>query len=227
MTRAVGWARDAGFESINLDLIFGAAGESLARLGGDARTRPWRWSRSTSAPTPSPSSPAPPSPATPGAGPTTTTRPTSTSWPTRGCTRPVLDWYEISNWARPGRECRHNQLYWAQGDYRGVGCAAHSHQAGRRWWNVRTPERYLDLIATGRPPVGGEEILDAATRAMEALQLALRTRRRCRRPRPAGGPVLDGLATRAGGRAVLTPRGRLLANDVAMHLRVPEVGAHR
>ena len=38
-----------------------------------------------------------------------------------------MEWYEISNWARPGAECRHNQLYWAQGDYRGFGCAAHSH----------------------------------------------------------------------------------------------------
>jgi putative oxygen-independent coproporphyrinogen III oxidase len=38
-----------------------------------------------------------------------------------------LDWYEISNWARPGHECRHNRLYWRQGDYLGLGCAAHSH----------------------------------------------------------------------------------------------------
>jgi putative oxygen-independent coproporphyrinogen III oxidase len=55
-----------------------------------------------------------------------------------------LPWYEISNWSRPGRECRHNQLYWSQGQYRGIGCAAHSHRvdfasgAARRWWNVRT-----------------------------------------------------------------------------------------
>ncbi|MDQ1426190.1 MAG: hypothetical protein QOD72_3688, partial [Acidimicrobiaceae bacterium] len=58
--------------------------------------------------------------------------------------------YEISNWARPGHECRHNLLYWSQGDYRGFGCAAHSHEAGRRWWNVRTPERYIELIRSGR-----------------------------------------------------------------------------
>ncbi|HEY7875952.1 MAG TPA: radical SAM family heme chaperone HemW, partial [Actinomycetota bacterium] len=49
--------------------------------------------------------------------------------------------YEVSNWARPGHECRHNQLYWGQHDYLGFGCAAHSHRAGRRWWNLRTPER--------------------------------------------------------------------------------------
>src|SRR5439155_1678743 len=55
-------------------------------------------------------------------------------------------WYEISNWARPGRECRHNLLYWAQGEYLGIGCAAHGHMpVGRRWWNVRTPDRYIAL----------------------------------------------------------------------------------
>ena len=60
-------------------------------------------------------------------------------------------WYEISNWARPGRECRHNLLYWAQGEYLGIGCAAHGHTpAGRRWWNVRTPDRYIALVGRGR-----------------------------------------------------------------------------
>src|SRR5207248_6556867 len=84
--------------------------------------------------------------------------------------------YEISNWARPGHECRHNLLYWSQGDYRGIGCAAHSHQAGRRWWNVRTPERYIAAIADGRSPETAGEALDDATRVTERLQLALRTR---------------------------------------------------
>lgn len=89
-------------------------------------------------------------------------------------------WYEISNWAQPGATCRHNQLYWAQGAYRGFGCAAHSHEVwadgrARRWWNVRTPERYLRSMARGGEVVGGEEILDPATRAVEALELRLRT----------------------------------------------------
>ena len=57
--------------------------------------------------------------------------------------------YEVSNWARPGHESRHNFLYWRQDDYRGFGCAAHSHHDGRRWWNVRTPDRYIDLIEAG------------------------------------------------------------------------------
>jgi len=132
--------------------------------------------------------------------------------------------YEISNWARPGHECRHNLLYWDQGDYRGIGCAAHSHEGGRRWWNVRTPERYIEAIAWDRSPVAGFEELDPPMRIREALELALRTR--------AGVPartladldmIVDaGLVTITDGQAVLTPDGRLLANEVAIRLTVPE-----
>ena len=86
-----------------------------------------------------------------------------------------LEWYEISNWARPGHECRHNRLYWDQGDYLGIGCAAHSHHAGRRWWNVRTPDRYLELVAAGRSAESAGEELDPEARRLEGLQLALRT----------------------------------------------------
>jgi oxygen-independent coproporphyrinogen-3 oxidase len=128
--------------------------------------------------------------------------------------------YEISNWARPGHECRHNLLYWAQGDYRGIGCAAHSHQGGRRWWNVRTPERYIGLVSAGQSPVAGEEALDDRRRRLESLQLALRTSAGVPLSALHDGPELDGLVARTGdGRAVLTPSGRLLANEVALRLR--------
>ena len=128
--------------------------------------------------------------------------------------------YEISNWARPGHECRHNLLYWEQGDYRGIGCAAHSHEAGTRWWNVRSPERYIDAIVSARSPVAGREVLDEEARVREALELALRTR--------SGVPALAlaevdafveaGLVSMDGARAVLTPRGRLVANELAVRL---------
>jgi len=139
-----------------------------------------------------------------------------------------LAWYEISNWARPGHECRHNRLYWSMGEYQAVGCAGHSHRAGRRFWNVRTPERYIDAVGRDSSPVAGEERLDADGRRLEALQLALRTR--------AGVPAtvlpveeLDGLVEVVPGgagdsgdddeRIVLTVQGRLLANEVALRLR--------
>src|SRR4029079_14643062 len=86
------------------------------------------------------------------------------------------DWYEISNWAQPGHECRHNLLYWTQGNYLGFGCAAHSHRDGRRWWTVRTPDRYIDAIETRNSLAAGDEVLDDTGRRLEGLQLALRTR---------------------------------------------------
>lgn len=127
--------------------------------------------------------------------------------------------YEVSNWAKPGHECRHNQLYWAQGDYRGFGSAAHSHAAGRRWWNVRTPERYIDLVGRGGSTEAAGEDLDAETRRVEGLQLRLRTRDGV----PADALDADGLPgllePAEAGQLRLTRRGRLLANEVSMHLR--------
>ena len=128
-----------------------------------------------------------------------------------------LRWYEISNWARPGHECRHNQLYWSMGEYQAFGCAGHSHRAGRRFWNVRTPERYIDAVSDGRSPEAAGERLDPDDRRLEALQLAVRTRGGV----PAASlPVgdLGDLVEVDGDRAVLTVRGRLLANEVALRL---------
>ncbi|MEJ7722887.1 MAG: radical SAM family heme chaperone HemW [Ilumatobacteraceae bacterium] len=125
--------------------------------------------------------------------------------------------YEVSNWCRPGHECRHNQLYWRQGDYRGFGCAAHSHRNGRRWWNVRTPDRYVDLVESGCETEAAGETLDERTRHREALELALRTSDGV--PLDAlEGSALPGLVTRAGDRWVLTRAGRLLANEVSLRL---------
>jgi putative oxygen-independent coproporphyrinogen III oxidase len=132
-----------------------------------------------------------------------------------------LGWYEISNWARPGHESRHNGLYWSMGEYQAIGCAGHSHRDGRRFWNVRTPERYIEAIRNGRSPVSAGERLDAAERRLESLQLALRTRVGV----PLGAlPVdemaeLKGLLRADGERLVLTAEGRLLANEVALRLR--------
>ncbi len=129
-----------------------------------------------------------------------------------------LENYEISNWARPGHECQHNVLYWRQQNYRGFGCAAHSHQDGRRWWNVRTPDRYIDLVEANQPSETAGETLDAATRQFEALELQLRMRD--------GVPLdaldaagLEGLVERSNDRWVLTRRGRLLANEISLRLR--------
>jgi oxygen-independent coproporphyrinogen-3 oxidase len=127
-------------------------------------------------------------------------------------------WEEISSWAKPGHEARHNWLYWTGGEYAGVGCAAHGHLDGTRSWNVRTPQRYIDALASGELPTAGEESLDASTRKFEALTLLLRTRLGV--PSVAFDDVesLGDLVERSGDRVVLTRRGRLLANQVSMKL---------
>lgn len=132
-----------------------------------------------------------------------------------------LDWYEISNWARPGNECRHNRLYWDQGEYLGIGCAAHGHTGARRWWNVRTPERYVDLVRHDGPTEAGSEALGERARSEEAITLSLRTRSgvvahwdQAERSRI----VQEGLATWESENLVLTQRGRLLANDATARL---------
>lgn len=139
-----------------------------------------------------------------------------------------LSWYEISNWARPGHECAHNLLYWRQGEYRGVGCAAHSHRAdpltgaARRWWNVRTPERYIRLVEDAGGVEAAGEDLSPAARKMEALQLAIRTSGGVPEhalPGWESDPVLSTLVEPASpGTVRLTRRGRLLANEVAVRL---------
>ncbi len=128
--------------------------------------------------------------------------------------------YEISNWARPGAQCRHNLLYWQQGAYAGIGCAAHSHRDGRRFWSVRTPERFIAAISADASPVAGSEELGPDERRAEALQLALRTSDGV----PADAvpdDVVHLLEPAGGGRLKLTARGRLLANEVAVRLGLP------
>ncbi len=141
-----------------------------------------------------------------------------------------LRWYEISNWAAPGFECRHNQLYWEQGEYTGIGCAAHSHSVdratgwARRSWNVRTPDRYIRMVDEGGTGESAGEDLDPETRRKEALELALRTSRGVPRDALPGwdsdsDEVLAGLVEPGGsGNLVLTRAGRLLANEVSIRL---------
>ncbi|MBB3666053.1 oxygen-independent coproporphyrinogen-3 oxidase [Prauserella sediminis] len=140
-----------------------------------------------------------------------------------------LRWYEVSNWAASEQaRCRHNLGYWLGGDWWGAGPGAHSHVGGVRWWNVKHPARYTATLADAALPVGGQESLTAEDRQLERVMLELRL---------ADGLPLDALdddgareARRAaadgllstrdldGGRAVLTDRGRLLADAVVRRL---------
>jgi oxygen-independent coproporphyrinogen-3 oxidase len=93
----------------------------------------------------------------------------------------------------------------------------------RRWWNVRTPERYVHLIEEGSPVEAAGESLDGDAKRREALELSLRTRAGVplsALPPISENPGLDGLIECQSDRWVLTLRGRLLANEVSLRLRV-------
>ncbi len=82
--------------------------------------------------------------------------------------------YEISNFARAGRECRHNRRYWANGEYLGLGASAHSCRGGLRWNNSPSPGVYTEWLERGRLPVARAEALSARRRVGEMLMLGLR-----------------------------------------------------
>ncbi|HEV7824379.1 MAG TPA: radical SAM family heme chaperone HemW [Mycobacteriales bacterium] len=138
-------------------------------------------------------------------------------------------WYEVSNWATAAdQRCRHNELYWHGDDWWGFGPGAHSHVGGVRWWNVKHPTAYAGRLADGASPAYAREVLTDADRRTEDVLLRIRLAdglplrsltdqgRRAARNALADG-LLDA-AHHADGRAVLTLRGRLLADAVVRAL---------
>jgi putative oxygen-independent coproporphyrinogen III oxidase len=216
ITAAVAAVRTAGISSFNLDLIYGAVGETLddwkATLDDVLALDPPHVS--AYALTVEPGTPLADDPTR---HPDDDVQADKYVLADQQLSGNGLANYEISNWARAGHECRHNLLYWSQGDYLGIGSAAHSHRDGRRWWRIRTPERYIAAVERGETTEAGHELLDAPTRRFERLELALRTRD--------GVPAasldtdgLDGFVEQLGERVVLTRKGRLMANEIALRL---------
>ncbi|TWP33637.1 radical SAM family heme chaperone HemW [Leekyejoonella antrihumi] len=141
-------------------------------------------------------------------------------------------WYEVSNWAtRASARCRHNEGYWRDGDWWGIGPGAHSHVGGVRWWNVKHPSAYAGRLADGRSPGAGRELLTDGQRYDERVLLGSRLVGglpievlRDEGRRAVAGLIADGLVEAApalgggGRRVVLTLRGRLLADTVVRRL---------
>ncbi|NEC91958.1 radical SAM family heme chaperone HemW [Streptomyces sp. SID12501] len=139
------------------------------------------------------------------------------------------EWYEVSNWATSrAARCLHNELYWRGADWWGAGPGAHSHVGGVRWWNVKHPGAYAGALAAGRSPGAGREVLSEEDRRVERILLELRLREGVPLALlkdaglvAAGRALGEGLLE-AGpygeGRAVLTLRGRLLADAVVRDL---------
>lgn len=141
--------------------------------------------------------------------------------------------YEVSNFARPGFESRHNLNYWRAGAYLGIGAGAHSHAprgaGARRWWNEKDSAAYMNRVFAGGDAVAAEERLEPRTAAGEFVFLHLRTAEGLSEERfrarfgssvhetfpSALDLVADGLIERAASGALrLTPRGLLVADSV-------------
>jgi putative oxygen-independent coproporphyrinogen III oxidase len=141
--------------------------------------------------------------------------------------------YEVSNWAAPGRECRHNVLYWCAGDYAGFGAGAHGHLGGRRFWSVRRPRDFIELAASGVSTEAGFEVLGPSERAGETLMLGLRLAsgideasfavkygagELAARASTIRELVAAGLLERIDGRLRVSPSATLLGDEVARRL---------
>ena len=85
-----------------------------------------------------------------------------------------FNWYEVSNWAKPGQASKHNIAYWQSQDWWGFGPGAHSHVGGTRWWNVKHPSAYSAKVNASVSPAAGRETLDDQTRLTERILLELR-----------------------------------------------------
>jgi oxygen-independent coproporphyrinogen-3 oxidase len=130
--------------------------------------------------------------------------------------------YEVSNFARPGFESRHNRVYWDGGDYLGLGPAAHSSMNGRRFWNEPSLDAYLSRA--GHDHVAARTVDAGGDAAIEKTMLRLRTDRGVQIARLAPGPGVierlsaEGLIVVDGDRVRATDRGYLVLNDLVLHL---------
>ena len=139
-----------------------------------------------------------------------------------------LNWYELSNWSRPGSEARHNVAYWQGANWWGAGPGAHSHIDGKRWWNVKHPNAYRERIEASLSPELAHEILTAEEKELEKVLLAIRMPRGLERDEFTGRQttVLNSYRESgafeesdwAAGFITLSQRGRLIADAIVRDL---------
>ena len=244
---AVALAREAGFENVNLDLLCGLPGQSLASwqrtLEGALAWEPEHlscYALTVEEGTPLAAHVA--------RGQVSEVDPdlvaTMTEWTEQRLARAGYEQYEINHYARPGSACRHNLVYWRQGEYVAVGPGAHGFVDGVRYSVERSPTRYLAAMersegALGLPTPAAvtREEEDAATAALDAAVLGLRLNEGIDADAMAAAypeawprlqPGLDWgeetrLLERDGDRRRLTPRGRRLANELFVRLLEPSL----
>jgi oxygen-independent coproporphyrinogen-3 oxidase len=232
VAQAVGWAREAGFDGVSVDLIYGTPGESQAdwqtSLDAALALKPDHVSAYSLI-------------VEDGTRLAALVRRGELAAPDdddladkylmadKAFSAAGLHWYEVSNWASSAdQRCRHNLLYWQGADWWGVGPGAHSHVSGTRWWNVKHPSAYMARLAEGVSPAYAREVLTEEERRFERVLLGIRLvdghplddlqdDGRVAARALVGRGLLDGSAL-AARRAVLTLQGRLLADAVVRDL---------
>ncbi|EEB62929.1 radical SAM family heme chaperone HemW [Corynebacterium amycolatum] len=229
---AVAEARAAGFEHINLDVIYGTPGESMADLDTtleavlatevdhvsayslivEPGTAMARKVRRGELPMPDDDDLA-----------------DRYERIDAALSQAGFSWYEVSNWAKPGGQCRHNMIYWRDGNWWGAGPGAHSHLDGTRFYNAKHPARYAATISGGELPIKDSEELTAEDRHTEKIMLGLRLAEgidanllgedelgKARRQAEAG--MVEFVSVDGGQRIQLTNRGRLLADAIIVDI---------
>ena len=233
LVSATQWAREVGFDHISVDLIYGTPGESLNdwKVSIDAAlalpidhisayaliveqgTKLARQVNSGEITMPDDDETA------------EKYRMADDSFSQAGFT-----WYELSNWARPGGECRHNIAYWQNSEWWGLGPGAHSHIENSRWWNVKHPNSYRAKITANETPIQEREELSLDNQRTENLMLAIRMKagialknlseEQCvAAEKYVGSEHLD-LEKWERGTLVLTQSGRLIADRIVRELLV-------
>jgi len=231
VAKATNWAREAGFEHVSVDLIYGIPGESIAD---------WQKSIDTALSLPIDHISAYALIVETGTKLANQVKRGEIVMPDDDETADKylladsafrsagFDWYELSNWSRTGGECRHNIAYWLGANWWGLGPGAHSHIDGKRWWNVKHPTAYRDRMIANESPAQDSETLSAEEKESERIMLAIRM--------PAGitlatldSPAHDRLLPYAtsgaldesawqAGSVVLTASGRLIADRIVREI---------
>ena len=226
VSKSVELARSAGFNEINLDLIYGTPGESISD---------WKQSIESALALPITHISAYALILEDGTKLANQVKRKEFEMPDDGQTaqkyliadtafnQAGFEWYELSNWAKPGSECKHNMAYWRGDNWWGLGPGAHSHLAGRRFWNIKHPNSYRASLESGSP-IAGSEVLNAEQIESERVMLEIRLRSGLEKASLKSAQLetaksyLEGgeLDTESwqNGRISLTPKGRLVADRI-------------
>jgi len=201
--KAITMARAAGFQSISVDLIYGTPGESLqdwqdtVETGGDLTM------------------------------PNDDLMADMYLLVDQMCEAKGLTWYELSNWSKPGHQCRHNIAYWENKNWWGLGPGAHSHIDARRFWNVKHPTTYKQKVFAGESPVLESEQLTAEQIKDESILLGIRMRDglQIELLEPHQMEVLavyreNGFIQLQEDRVILSPAGRLIADRIVREITI-------